>query len=197
MATPFRASDPLSELLAREQTRVIECVQRFASGEGAAALSKARQIVRALADAEDTVLAPAFVRVVLRSEEQCLVDDARGERARQLTALDTLARKRGARLRKLAALELCDQLQHHANQCARLIPVLASQLPRLLFRAIAGAFATRYQAGLTPKHDAVDRHAVELLRVHEDGARVDATVVEAKRQGVAFDRVGTARTRRA
>jgi hypothetical protein len=148
MAT-YREQDPLAGLLIAQQTRVIECLLRFASGDGAAAISEARRILAALGDAETNVLYPAFSRVALRSETQRLLDDSRGNREEQLEALDVVAHKRAARLRKLAALELCDRIKHHGEQhISLLIPVLASQLPRAMYRAIVSAFSARYQGEL-------------------------------------------------
>jgi hypothetical protein len=119
---------------------------RFASCDGAGNISEARRILRALGDAETNVLYPAFSRVSLRPETQRLLDDSRDNRAEQLAAVDVLAHKRAARLRKLAALELCDRIKHHgAQHVSLLIPVLASQLPRLLYRSIVQAFISHYQ----------------------------------------------------
>ena len=144
-----REQDALATLLVREQTRALDSIKQFASGEGASALSEARRVLRALGDAEEGVLYPAFSRVSLRPETQRLLDDSRGARAQQLAALDVLAHKRAARLRKLAAVELCDLIEHHGVQhVSLLIPVLASQLPRPLYRSIVQTFIARYQGDL-------------------------------------------------
>ena len=108
-----------------------------------------RSILRALGDAETEVLYPAFSRIQVPLEIDYLLTDSRDSRARQLEALDTVARKRGPRLRKLAAVELADQLQRHfEQQVSELIPVLASRLPRALYRSIASAFVARCQLAL-------------------------------------------------
>ena len=140
----YREPDTLATLLLRERARVLECLTRFAEGRGAAAISEARDIVRALADAETHVLYPAFSRVSLRPETQRLLDDSRDARAEQLAALDVLAHKRAARLRKLGAVALSDAIEHHARQhVSLLVPVLASQLPRPVYRSLVNAFAAR------------------------------------------------------
>lgn len=145
----YREQDPLAALLAAQQTRVLECLMSFATGDGAGRLAEARRILRALADAETNVLYPAFSRVNVRPETQRLLDDSRGNRAQQLEALDGLAHKRAPRLRKLAVLELCDLIKHHGMQhISLLVPVLASQLPRPLYRSIVQAFTARYERGL-------------------------------------------------
>ena len=145
----YREQDPLAELLIEEQTRVLDSILRFASGEGAGAIGEARRILRALGDAETNVLYPAFSRVSLRPETQRLLDDSRGNRDEHLAALDVLAHKRASRLRKLAAVELCDRIKHHGVQhVSLLVPVLASQMPRPLYRSIVQAFKTRFEGEL-------------------------------------------------
>jgi hypothetical protein len=145
----YREQDALATLLVREQSRVLDCIKRFASGDGAGVLAEARRVLHALGDVEEGVLYPAFTRVSLRPETQRLLDDSRGTRAQQLAALDVLAHKRAARLRKLAAVALCDAIEHHgAQHVSRLIPVLASQLPRPLYRSIVQTFISRYQGEL-------------------------------------------------
>jgi len=160
----FREEDPLATLLAAEQMRVVECVLQFAAGDRAGHIAEARRIVRALGDAETNVLYPAFSRVSVRPETERLLDDSRDNRAQQLAALDVLAHKRSPRLRKLAAVELCDQINHHGIQhVSLLIPVLSSQLPRPLYRSICQAFKTRYEGGL-------DVHASQRSGVEERSA---------------------------
>jgi hypothetical protein len=83
--------------------------------------------------------------VALRLETARLLEDNRDNRARQLETLDALVHKRSPRLRRLKAVELADQIQHHGLQLATLlIPVLRSQLPRTLYGALANAFTARY-----------------------------------------------------
>jgi hypothetical protein len=142
----YREPDALVALLMREQTRVVQCLRGFAEGGGAATIAEARRVLRALADAEREVLYPAFARVSLRLETQLLLDGSRGERAQQLEALEALAHKRTARLRKLGAVALSDAIHHHAQQhISLLIPVLASQLTRPLYRSIVHAFTAHYE----------------------------------------------------
>ncbi len=147
----YREQDPLVTHLVREEARVLECISGFASGEGAVRLAEARRIIRALGDAEAAVLYPAFSRVAQRLETERLLEDSRSNRVQQLEMLDVLAHKRAPRLRKLKAVELCDLLRHHGEQhTTLLVPVLASQLPRALYRSIVGAFMTRYEAASHP-----------------------------------------------
>jgi hypothetical protein len=150
----YREEDPLAILLAAEQMRVVECVLQFATVGGAGHIAEARRILRALGDAETNVLYPAFSRVALRPETERLLEDCRGNRAQQLAALDVVAHKRAPRLRKLAALEVCDQINHHGIQhVSLLVPVLSSQLPRPLYRSICQAFKTRYEGGIEVRAD--------------------------------------------
>jgi hypothetical protein len=145
----YREPDSLASLLTREQTRVLDCLERFGNGGGAAAIAEARRILRALADAETNVLYPAFSRVSLRLDTQQLLDDSRDDRAHHLEALDALAHKRAARLRKLGAVALKDLIASHAQRhVSLLIPVLASQLARPLYRSIVHAFTAHYEAAL-------------------------------------------------
>lgn len=145
----YREQDPLAAFLIGQQTRVVEGVLELASGAGAGRANETRHILRALGDAETNVLYPAFSRVSLRPETQRLLDDCRGNRAEQISLLDVLAHKRAVRLRKLAAVELCDRINHHGEQhVSLLIPVLASQLPRPLYRSIVHAFTARYEGEL-------------------------------------------------
>jgi hypothetical protein len=147
----YREQDPLAALLIEQESRVLDSVLRFASGDGASALSEARRILRALAAAETNVLYPAFSRVSLRPETQRLLEDSLGNREQHLAGLDVLAHKRAARLRKLSAVELCDRIRHHDVQhVSLLIPVLASQMPRPLYRSIVQAFKARFEGELTP-----------------------------------------------
>jgi hypothetical protein len=142
----FREPDALSTLLLREQARLLESLQEFASGAGASALVEARRVLHALADVETNVLYPVFSRVHLRPETERLLEDYRDARAQQLAAVDALAHKRSSRLRKLAMVELADIIQHHGRQhVSLLIPVLASQLPRPMYRSIVHAVTARYQ----------------------------------------------------
>ena len=144
-----REPDPMASYLLAQHARVLECLAGFASGEGAGALSTVRSIIRALGDAESEVLYPAFSRVRVPLEIEYLLTDSRDSRARQLEALETVARRRGPRLRKLAAVELADQLRRQfEQQVSELIPVLASRLPRALYRSIASAFVARCQLAL-------------------------------------------------
>lgn len=159
----FRQLDPFLAFLICEQARVLEHVNSLASGTGASrahATAEAKRILTALADAEAAVLVPAFSRVRLRPETQALLDDSRGERAEQLAALEQLARKRAVTGKKLAALQLGELVKSYSEQLVTLlVPVLASQMPRAMYRAMAQAFMTRY-AGEEP-------HGVTLPRVDE------------------------------
>jgi hypothetical protein len=156
-----REQDPLVALLDREHRRVLDSVDRFAREGGASVLAHARQILRALAEAETHVLYPAFGRVSLRPETQRLLDDNRDSRTRQLVMLDALARRRAIPLRKLAQAELTESLEHHALQHGTLlIPVLASQLPRALYRSLGHAFRARYERSLAQGHRAPERARV-------------------------------------
>lgn len=147
----YRERDPLSELILREHASVLERINRVARGDAPAReLGAARQILRALAVAEAAVLYPAFGRVTLRLETERLLDDCRDNRARQEETLDAFMHKRSPRLRRLKAVELGDQIQHHGYQLVTmLIPVLRSQLPRTLYGAVANAFAARYLEHMT------------------------------------------------
>jgi len=148
----YREPDPLADLLMREHARVLQCLTRFADGEGAAALAEAREVVQALAEAEVNVLYPAFSLVSPRPETQRLLDDSRGARADQLAALHALAHKRAARVRKVGAVALSDTLQRHAQEhIALLIPVLSSQMPRVRYRSIVSAFTNRYEGALVQR----------------------------------------------
>jgi hypothetical protein len=145
----YREQDPLTAHLSAQQTRVLDCLRRFADGEGAANISEARRILTALAEAERDILYPAFTRVAVKPETQALLDDSRGNRAQHLEGLDALAHKRAPRLRKLAAVALSDLIDHHGKQHASLlIPVLASQLPRPLYRSIVHTFVARVEGTL-------------------------------------------------
>jgi hypothetical protein len=140
----YREQDPLAVFLTGEQNRLLDCLKRFANGEGAACITEARRIIQALGEAEASVLYPAFSRVRLHFETERLLDDSRGNRAQQLAALDALSRKRAVPLRKLAAVELCDLIAHHGEQhTSLLIPVLASQMPRPAYRAMSHQFMAR------------------------------------------------------
>jgi hypothetical protein len=144
-----RERDPLASYLLAQHTHVLECLTRFAGGERGSVLSSVRSVIRALRDAETEVLYPAFSRLQLPLEIAYLLTDSRDSRARQLEALETLARKRGPRLKKLAAVELADELQRHfQQQVSELIPVLASRLPRALYRSIVSTFVARCQRAL-------------------------------------------------
>lgn len=145
----YREQDPLTAHLSAQQSRVLDCLRRFADGEGAANISEARRILQALADAETNILYPAFTRVAVKPETQALLDDSRGNRAQHLEGLDALAHKRSPRLRKLAAVALTDLIDHHGKQhAALLIPVLASQLPRPLYHSIVHAFVARVEGAI-------------------------------------------------
>jgi hypothetical protein len=140
----YREQDPLAVFWTGEQNRLLDCIKQFANGEGAARITEARGIIRALADAEAEVMYPAFSRVRLPLETERLLEDSRGNRAQHLEALDALARKRAAPLRKLAAVQLCDLIAHHGEQhTSLLMPVLASQLPRPVYRALSHQFMAR------------------------------------------------------
>jgi hypothetical protein len=147
----YRERDPLTEMILREQAGVLETINRVCRGEAPAReLAAGRAILRALAAAESAVLYPAFGRVTLRLETERLLEDCQDNRARQEEILDALVHKRSPRLRKLKAVELIDQIQHHATQLVTLlIPVLRSQLARTLYGAVANAFAARYTEELT------------------------------------------------
>jgi hypothetical protein len=145
----YREQDPLATFLMSQQSRVLDCLKGFANGEGAACITEARRILRALGEVETAVLYPAFSRVRLHFETERLLEDSRGNRAQHLAALDALSRKRAAPLRKLAAVELCDLIAHHGEQhTSLLIPVLASQLPRPVYRAMAHTFVARFEGEL-------------------------------------------------
>jgi hypothetical protein len=148
--TTYRERDPLTERILREHAGVLACINRVARGDAPAReLAGGREILRALAAAEAHVLYPAFGRVALRLETERLLEDNRDNRARQLETLDALVHKRSPRLRRLKAVELADQIQHHGLQLATLlIPVLRSQLPRTLYGALANAFTARYRGEL-------------------------------------------------
>jgi hypothetical protein len=137
----YREQDPLAVFLTAEQNRLLDCIKQFANGEGAARITEARRIIRALAAAEASVLYPAFSRARLQLETDRLLEDSRGNRAQHLAALDALARKRAVPLRKLAAVQLCDLIAHHGEQhTSLLLPVLASQLPRPVYRSLSHQF---------------------------------------------------------
>ncbi|NVB82439.1 MAG: hypothetical protein HOV81_28930 [Kofleriaceae bacterium] len=141
----------LVALLEREHARVLACLKDYAIGGVAHVLADAGHVLRALAAAETQILFPAFTRVTLRHDLQRLLDDARGRRAEQLTALDRLRSKRAPALRKLAALQLADGISEHGKELThQLVPVLASQLPRPMYRSIVNAFATSYRWELEP-----------------------------------------------
>jgi hypothetical protein len=166
----LREPDPAATYLLEQHNRVLECLTRFASGEGAAELSKVRPIVRALRDAETEVLYPAFSRLQLPREIEYLLTDSRDSRARQLEALDALAHKRQPRLRKLAAVELADRIQTHGQQhVSELIPVLASRLPRALYSSIVSRFIARCEGAL--QTNPRGRHVRPNLR--SEDSRVD------------------------
>jgi hypothetical protein len=159
----YREQDPLVALLQREHQRILDGVDGFVREGGASAISHARHILLALADAEAHVLYPAFTRVSLRPETQRLLDDSRDSRARQLAVLAVLARRRAPRLRKVAQAELAERLEHHVVQHGSLlIPVLASQLPRALHRSLGQAFLTRYDGSLARAHRAPE-HTVASI----------------------------------
>jgi hypothetical protein len=151
MIGTFRDQDSLSTWMTREHDRARECIERFANGERAKVLGAAQQIVRAFAAAEDAVLFPMLARVRLRPEVQHLLADAREDRSQALASLETLAHTRGKSARKLAAVQLIDQLREHLERRAlHLNPTLASQLPRLQYRAVVQAFIRCYEsAGVT------------------------------------------------
>lgn len=143
----FREIDPLVVFLEAEESRVLELIVRAsepASRQRAAALDEARRILMGLAEAETEVLHAAFSRVKLRPETQALLDDSRGARAEQLAGLECLGKRRGQMLRKLAAVELSDMVRSHGERLGTLlVPVLSSQLPRPVHRALTQAFINR------------------------------------------------------
>lgn len=148
MAT-VREPDPMTSYLLAQHARVLECLTGFASGERPCALSTVRAIILALGEAETDILFPAFSRIRLPLEIEYLLNDSRDSRARQVEALGAVARRRAPRLRKLAAVELADQIQRHfQQQVGELIPVLASRLPRALYRSIASSFVARCELAL-------------------------------------------------
>ena len=154
----YREQDPLASLMNREQARVLACLDTFATGGKSAALTEARRILRALGDAESEVLYPAFSRVRLRPEAQHLLDDSRGNRAEQLAVLDTVGQRRAPRLRKLATVQLASLINDHATRSLSvLIPILASQLARPLYRCIVQAFANHYDGVLAAAPPTVER----------------------------------------
>jgi hypothetical protein len=138
--------------MTREHDRLHECIERFANGERAKVLGAAEQIVRAFAAAEETVLFSMLARVRLRAEVQHLLADARTDRSQELASLETLAHTRGPRARKLAAVRLIDELREHLERRVQHFnPTLASQLPRLQYRAVVQAFIRCYEsAAVTP-----------------------------------------------
>ena len=145
----YRQPDPFLTFLMREEARVLECLHALATAgvARAAPLASARRCLRTLADAEATVLRPAFTRVRLAPETQALLDDSRGDIDEQLAQLAQLGRKRALTGQKIAALQLADAIKRHGLQLVtQLVPVLASQLPRAMYRSIANAFMARYQA---------------------------------------------------
>lgn len=145
----YREQDALVAFLAREDSRVLELIAHAADNDGRRrtdAIDDARRILTALGEAETQVLHGAFSRVRLRPETQALLDDSRGARAEQLAGLERLAQRRGSRLRKLAAVELSDMVASHSERLGTLlVPVLASQLPRPVHRALSQAFMNRVQ----------------------------------------------------
>lgn len=142
----FRDQDPLAAFLSRQHRALLDCVEAIGNGAGAPRVAEARRILRTLDEAETQLLEPAFARVSLDPAIARLLDDARGERGRQLEKLEALAHKRAPRLRKLGAVALTDALEHHHRaQVSRSIPVLASQLPRPVHRALTGAFMARFE----------------------------------------------------
>ena len=147
MAVTFRDEDSLSTWMTREHDRVRSCIERFANGERSKVLAEAKQIVRGFAAAEENILFPMLARVRLRPEVQHLLADAHGDRTTELDELETLARTRGARARKLAAVRLIDLLREHIDRRTQhLNPTLASQLPRQQYRALVQAFIRRYES---------------------------------------------------
>ncbi len=142
-----RERDPLLELWKHGHDRTLERIQRVAIGdEGKAALDAIGVELRSLAASITTVLDPAFARVSLAFDAQRLLEDCRVNLAFQQRALDALAGAlRSPRLRKLRALQLSDLVGMQAESYgARLLPILRSQLPRPLYRAVSAAFATRH-----------------------------------------------------
>lgn len=145
----YRERDPLLELWKREHERVIARIRRVAMGdEGKRALDDIAVQLRSLAAAEAAVLGPAFVHVSLPVETQHLLEDCRGDHDLQQAAIAALKRAlRSPSLRKVRALQLVDLIASHAERyAARLIPILASQLPRPLYRAISNTFASCHDA---------------------------------------------------
>lgn len=151
MLATFRDQDSLSTWMTREHDRLRECIERFADGERAKVLGAAEQIVRGFAAAEDTVLFPMLARVRLRAEVQHFLADARGDRNQELASLETLAHTRGKSARKLGAVKLIDELREHLERrVLHFNPTLASQLPRLQYKAVVQAFIRCYEsAGVT------------------------------------------------
>lgn len=142
----FREPDPLTDFLTRTQRSLLASVEAIGNGEGSARVAEVRRLLSALDDAESTILSAAFGRVTLDVAIERLLEDARGERGRQLEKLEALALKRAPRLRKLGAVALADAIEHHHRAClARSIPVLASRLPRPVYRAVASAFIARVE----------------------------------------------------
>jgi hypothetical protein len=145
MAT-YRERDLFLELLQREQGHLLGTITRLGTGDSRRPLDEIGSLLRSLTSTEHEVLYPAFSRVTMRPETQRLLDDCRGHREVQLDAFAALVRtRRTHRLWKIRSLQLRDLVQHHAEQQeVGLIPVLRSQLPRALYRALASTFAARH-----------------------------------------------------
>ena len=143
----YREQDPLTAFLARQQRRVLEAITALGNGDPGASAAEPREVIRALAEAEAQVLYPTFSRVTLDLATERLLEDMRGERAIQLEKLEALAHKRAPALKKLGAVALADAIEHHHHaHASRLIPVLASRLPRPIYRALVGAFISRVES---------------------------------------------------
>lgn len=144
-----REPDSLATLMTLEHARVLECADTFVNGARPSVLDGARAIVRALEAAEASILTPMIAR--LRPQTRDMLTDAVGDRAQVLAALDALADAKAQRARKEAFAPLVDQLKADLSQRLDVVlPALASQLPRVQYRAVVHAFIRHYQATLGP-----------------------------------------------
>ena len=140
-----REPDALMTHMILEHARVLECVERYLKSARPSALDSARQIIEAFADAEAAILFPMVDK--LRPQTRDVLADAVGDRAQQLTELDALVQAGSRSARKLAAANFADRIRGDLERrLTQLLPALASQLPRVQYRAIIQAFLRRYEA---------------------------------------------------
>jgi hypothetical protein len=140
-----REPDALMTHMILEHARVLEGVERFVAGARPSALDSARQIIEAFADAEEAILFPMVAK--LRPQTRDVLADAVGDRAQQLAELEALVRSRSRSARKLAAATFADRIRGDLERrLAQILPALASQLPRVQYRAVIQAFLRRYEA---------------------------------------------------